>query len=68
MATLHETSKPFFFALAISATDFLVEIQGMCNFPPVYSKRAKSLEICNSSARAGIPFKPNLVLLIPSFT
>ena len=65
-ATLQETSKPFFFASLIKSTDFAEEMVGMCNLPPVYSNKKRSLTICNSSAKAGIPFKPNFVLLIPS--
>jgi hypothetical protein len=54
-------------ASLISCTDFLVEMVGMCNFPPVYSNRNKFLAICNSSARFVCPFNPNLVETIPSF-
>ena len=38
MATEQVTFNPFAFAAAINATDFLVDIVGICNFPPVYSK------------------------------
>ena len=67
-ATLQLTSSPFFLASAIRATLLAVEIVGICKEPPVYSKIKRSLATCNSSARAGIPFNPNLVEVIPSFT
>ena len=67
-ATLQKTCSPFFLASAISFTEFAVDIVGIKSLPPVYSKMNKSLATCNSSARAGIPFKPSLVLVMPSFT
>ena len=45
MDTLQVTFKPLFFASLIKATDFFVEIVGMCSFPHVYSSIYKSLII-----------------------
>ena len=66
-ATLQVTCNPLAFASFINLILPCVEIVGICIFPPVYSSKNKLRATCNSSASAGIPFKPNFVLTSPSF-
>ena len=67
IAALQVIFNFFFFASRIKSTDLAVEIVGICNFPPVYSNKNISRAICSSSAIAGIPFNPSVVLVMFSF-
>ena len=68
IATLQVTSKPFCLASFMISRDLDEDIVGICNLPPVYSKIAKSRATITSSARVGIPFRPNFVEVMCSFT
>ncbi len=66
--TLQVTCSPFFLPCFISSTLSLVDIVGMCNLPPVYSKMYRSLATCKDSASDGMPLSPSSVALRCSFT